>query len=147
MEEQKKPAGKPFTFPKQVEYGINIAFNAIFLIIVNNILAWGVLPWLTQDFKKLIWLFNLSIIASIAANVIFLFFNADWFTSLIKFFLNIISLVLGIRMLQVFPFDFSAYSFDWALVIRIILIVSIVGISIAILAELVKFIASVSKRV
>jgi hypothetical protein len=88
----------------------------------------------------------LSLIAAITANVIFFFFNADWFVSLLRFFLNTIGLILAVRMLQVFPFDFSAYTFDWALVIRILLILGIVGAGIAILAELVKFIAAVWNR-
>jgi len=146
MEQQKQPVAKPSIFPKQVEYGINIVFNAIFLVVVNNALEWGFLPFLTQDFKKIIWLFNVSIIATIIANVIFFFFDTDWFTSLVKFFLNAIGLTLAIIMLQVFPFDFSGYAFDWALVMRILLIIGIVGTGIGILAELFKFTAAVWKR-
>jgi hypothetical protein len=147
MEQQSSPAVKPFAFPKQVEYGINIVFNAVFLVIVNNILEWGFLPWLTQDFSKLVWLFNISLTATIIANVIFFFFNADWFASLVKFFLNIIGLVLAVRMLQVFPFDFSGYTFDWAVIMRIGLILGIVGTAVGILVELIKFTAAVWKRV
>jgi hypothetical protein len=137
---------RPPRFPKEIEYGVNIVFNALFLVVVNSILEWGVLPWLTQDFKRVIWLFNLSLIATITAYVIFFFFNADWFVSLLRFFLNIIGLILAVRMLQVFPFDFSTYTFNWALVIRILLILGVVGAGIAILAELVKFIAAVWNR-
>ena len=147
MEQQTRPAVKAPAFPKQIEYGINIVVNAVFLVIVNNVLKWDFAPWLTDDFNKVLWLFNISLIATITANVIFFFHNPGWFLSLIRFFLNTIGLILAVRMLQVFPFDFSAYSVNWALVMRIMLILGIVGVSIGVIAELIKFAAAVWKRV
>ena len=42
------------------------------------------------------------------------------------------------HVLTAFPFDFSAYSFDWALVVRIVLILAMVGAGIGTVAEIYK---------
>jgi len=41
-------------------------------------------------------------------------------------------------MYQVFPFDFSAYEFNWEMLTRVVMVIGIVGTGIAIVVEFLK---------
>jgi TM2 domain-containing membrane protein YozV len=45
-------------------------------------------------------------------------------------------------ILDVFPFDFSTYSFNWAPIVWIVLIMAIVGSGIGVLTEAMKLVSS-----
>jgi hypothetical protein len=47
-------------------------------------------------------------------------------------------MLVAIRMFQVFPFDFSAYEFDWERVARFVMVLGMIGIGIGIVVETVK---------
>ena len=130
---------------RKVGYLISIAVNAILLIIVNNILAWGWLSWLTQDFELLLPILNVSIVASIVANLIYLAYDAGWFKSLVDAGLLVISLGVAIRTWQVFPFDFTGWGFDWAPVIRLVLAFAILGMTIAVIVSVVRLIVMAAR--
>lgn len=49
-----------------------------------------------------------------------------------------VGLAAALRMLQVFPFDYSAYAFNWAAVTRLVLVVAVFGSAVAIVVELVR---------
>ncbi len=132
--------------PKQIEYAVSVIVNAALLVIFNNLLSWGVLPWLTSAFRDALWIINSSLIATIVANVVFFFFSPDWFLALLRFVLNVIGLVVVVTLLRVFPFNFSAYAANWTLGARIILIGAIVAISLGIIVELLKFVSAVLRR-
>ncbi|HET9258752.1 MAG TPA: hypothetical protein VFP42_01325, partial [Acidimicrobiia bacterium] len=51
---------------------------------------------------------------------------------------NLISIFVSYQVLLVFPFDFSAYDFNWALIVRIVLILAMVGAGLGMLTEAVK---------
>ena len=45
-----------------------------------------------------------------------------------------------LRILRVFPFAFAAYVFNWAALVRVVLVVAVVGSAIAIAVELARLI-------
>ena len=124
----------------RVGYVIAIVLNAALLVVVNNILAWGWISWLTEEWEEVLPLLNVSLTATILVNVVYLAFDAEWFKSLCELGLLSISLAVTIRVYQVFPFDFSAYDFDWAAMVRVILIIGMIGIGIAMIVQLVKLV-------
>jgi hypothetical protein len=133
--------------PPWVEYVATIVVNIIMLVVANNLLGWDILPFLTNDFNQMLWLVNLSLGATIAVNLAFIIYSQDWFKSLGRAVLSAISLALGIRFLQVFPFDFSMYeSTVWTGLVRGLIIFTIVVVGIALLAELVKFSIALATR-
>ncbi len=138
MQERKATVSKRTT--RRIGYGVAIAVNAAMLVIVNNILDWGWFGWLTEDLNDVIPLINLSLAASIVANAAYIANDSPVFKGVLELVVNTISLIVTIRLLQVFPFDFSEYSSVWETATRSILIVAIVGISVALLVELVKLI-------
>jgi hypothetical protein len=83
-------------------------------------------------------LINLSMVSSATANLIYLWYDPAWFKSLCQVGISAIGLGAAIRMLQVFPFDFAAYSFNWSALTRLLLALVILGSVVAIVAELVR---------
>lgn len=134
---------RPSPASRRLGYVITIALNAALLVIVNNLLAWGWLPFLTEEFNEVLPLLNVSIAASIAVNLVYLFFDPAWFNALAEMGLLAVSLAVTIRMYRVFPFDFSPYDFDWALTARILLILGMVGMGAGMIANLVKLVTAV----
>jgi hypothetical protein len=125
---------------RRVGYVVAIAVNLVLIFVVNNLLDWGWPSFLTDDFEQLLPLINLSLMASIVANLIYLWFDPAWFKSMTQIVLGMISLVVTVRTLQVFPFDFSGYDVNWEAVTRVVLVFLIVVIGIAVLVEIGKLI-------
>jgi hypothetical protein len=123
---------------RRIGYVVAIAVNIALLVIANNILEWDWFPWLTEDFRDVLPVINASLIASIAANAAYVAYDARWFKTIAEFGLLVISLIATIRLLQVFPFDFSAYEFGWATLCRSLLGLAIFGICVGMLVQLVQ---------
>jgi len=85
-----------------------------------------------------VWLVNLSLATSAAVNVVYLGYDRAWLKSVCQIGVSAIGLAAAIRMLQVFPFDFSSSAFPWTAVTRLLLILAIFGSVVAVLVELVK---------
>ena len=117
---------------------VAIVVNVFLLIAANNLLAWDIFPFLTNDFERVLPILNVSLAAAIAVNLIYLAYDAGWFKSLTQIGLLAISLVVTVRLYQVFPFDFSAYEFGWETLAQWVLILAMVGVGIGVAAELVR---------
>jgi len=128
-------------------YGVAVAVNVAMLWVVNNLLDWGWPSWLTDDFEQVLPIVNVSIVATIVVNLMYIIYDAAWFKSMFQVALLVISLVVTVRLYRVFPFDFSAYSFNWEAVTRGILILVCIAVGIGLIAELVKFARSSAKAV
>jgi len=123
---------------RRAGYVAAVVVNSVLLVVINVRPGWGVLPFLTDDVTEVLWLINLSLAASTAVNLTYLWFDRSWFKSLCQIGTAFISLVAAVRLYQVFPFDFSAYAFNWAAVTRVILALAIFGSVVAIAVEVVK---------
>ncbi len=121
-------------------YGVAVAANVLLLVIVNNLEEWDVVSWLTDDFSKVVGIISFSLWATIVANAVFIAYDPKWFKAALQAVLNAISVVVMIRIYQVFPFDFDRYDFDWGMLVRIILIIGIVGTTVATVVEVGKVI-------
>ena len=119
-------------------YAVAIAGNVALLVIVNNILDWGWLPWLTADFREVLPVMNVSLGASIAVNAVYLLYDARGFKAGAELGLLIISLIVTIRIWRVFPFDFSAYDFGWGTLARWLLGLALFGIAVAMLVQVIQ---------
>jgi hypothetical protein len=119
-------------------YVIAIAVNVVMLYVVNNLLAWNILPFLTDDFGRVLWLIDVSLLATIMVNFVYVAYDQRWFRSLGQIGLNLISLVVAVRMYQVFPFDFTGSTFDWTQIARVVIIFTILGTAIGAMVEAFK---------
>jgi len=135
---KKKSKPRPPRGVRRFGYGVAIAVNAVGLVVVNNLPDWTILRFLTDDFATILPIINVSFAASIAVNAAYLANDGASFKSSGQLVLNAISLVAIVRTLQVFPFDFTDYSFDWGLMARVALVIGIVGIVVGSLVEIRK---------
>jgi hypothetical protein len=119
-------------------YVIAIAVNVVMLYVVNNLLAWNILPFLTDDFGRVLWLIDVSLLATIMVNFVYVAYDQRWFRSLGQIGLSLISLVVAVRMYQVFPFDFTGSTFDWTQIARVVIIFTILGTAIGAMVEAFK---------
>ncbi len=122
----------------QFGYMVAIAVNIAMLVIANNILAWGWVPFLTADFEQVLWLINLSLLATIAVNVVYLAYDAEWFKSVCQIGLGGITVAVAVRTYQVFPFDFSASQFNWEPVTRFVIVLTVIGTVITMITAVVR---------
>jgi hypothetical protein len=98
--------------------------------------GWAAVPFLTADFRTVLWLIDLSLVVTIALNVLYLIRDPRWLTAGGAVVTTAIGLAAAVRMLQVFPFDLGDSGF-WPVVFRVLLWVAVVGSIIAIIANLV----------
>jgi hypothetical protein len=127
--------------PQKSEFIVAIIANLVFLYIVNNLLSWN-LSFIAPSFQEVLWIFNLSIGASIVGNILFLIYHPGWFRSLIKIILNILSFMVAYYLYVVFPFILSS---GITVLVKMVLILVMVVLVIANLVEVVKLIISLFK--
>jgi hypothetical protein len=131
----------PSVTTRKVGYLIGFVVNGILLYLVNERPGWREVPFLTERMTDVLPLINLSLLVGAAANLLYVVVDAAWVRSLGQIAVAVVGIVAALRMLQVFPFDFSPYAFDWATVARWVLAVAIFGSSVSIVVELVRLVA------
>jgi hypothetical protein len=123
---------------RRVGYVVSAAVNVVLLVVANNLLEWDVLPWLTDDFERVVGILTLSLGVSALGNVALAVSDPPWFKSAAQAVMQAIGFVATLRLFQVYPVDFSAYDFNWDVVARGVLILALVGTAISVLVELGK---------
>ena len=116
-------------------YVMAVIVNAALLVLVDVRPGWAVVPFLTDDFVRVLWLVNLSLAAGAVVNLAYLGYDRAWFKSVGEIGVAVIGFVLAVRMWQVFPFDLTA---GWSTVARVLLSVAVVGSVVAVLTELAR---------
>ena len=128
---------------RRLGYLVAIAVSAGIVFVLNNLLAWDIVPFLTDDFDQLLPIINASLAATIVINFIWILYDAAWVRSTGQIILNVTSIAVLTLTLRVFPFDFSPSSFDWASLSKIIIVFLIVALVIATIIEVVKLVSAV----
>jgi len=126
------------------EYLVAIIFNLIFLYIVNNLLNWHVY-FITNAFNDVLWIINLSIIATIIGNALLLLYSPERFRHVIKIVLNIFAFIATYFVYEVFPFNFYNSFYNWG--INILLILAMIGIVIATIVEIYLLVTGRTKLI
>jgi hypothetical protein len=130
---------------RRIGYTVAIVVNVAVLVVAHNLLDWGWFPWLTAEFDEVLPIITVSIVASIVANAVYLAYDLKWFRSAAEIGLLAVSLAATIRILQVFPFDFSAYEFGWGTLVRSVLGVAIAAIALAMLVQVIRLVRLVAR--
>ena len=89
-------------------YTVAIAVNVGLIYVVQNLLEWDWIPFLTGDFEQLVGIVTVSLVASAVANLLWIAYDGAWFRSAGQLMLNAIGLAVAIRTYRVFPFDLSS---------------------------------------
>ena len=141
---QKAERRRPSKGTRRFGYGISIVVQVALLILVNNLVAWDIAPFITDEFNDLVPYINVSLVASMVVNALCFAFDPRWFRSLTQAILNVITLVVIVQTYRIFPFDFSGSDFNWTALTRTGLIVLMVLVGVGIIGELVKMFQALS---
>jgi len=136
---------RPAVGDRRVGYVVAVLVNAAVLYAVNVWPGWQALPFLTEDMRLVLGLVNASMLVSIVANMVSFVADPRWLKALGDIVTTAVGIAALVRMWQVFPFDFSGSSFDWALVVRVAMGVAIGGSAIALVVAFVSFVKSVGR--
>lgn len=117
------------------EYIGAIIANGVLVFVLNNLYRWSV-PFLTESYKDCIWAIDISLIAVIIANFVFIFFDRDWFKHLLQVFTSAASLMCLYVINAIFPFEFANPA--WYLVVKIFLIVAMAVTGAGVLYNIIR---------
>lgn len=120
---------------RKVGYAVLILLNGVFLFVANNLLTWGWPPWLTDDFEAVLPTLDLAIVVTMIANVVYLAYDPPRVRAGGDIVTTALSLVVGIRMWQVFPFDFTGYAGSWDTLVRWVIGFGIAATAIALVVD------------
>jgi hypothetical protein len=140
------PARRPSVAARRSGYLIAVAINTALLYLVNVQPGWQAVPFLTASTSEVIGLVNLSFAAGLAASLACLVHDSRWLKSLGDLVTAAIGIAVAAAVWQVFPFDFHGSSFDWAQLVRVLLIVAIVGGGIAVLVQAASLVRLAARR-
>jgi hypothetical protein len=133
------PARPPVT-TRRVGYLIAAAINTALMYAINVWPGWQTVPFLTDDTHRVLGLVTLSLAVGAIVNVIFLVADPPWVKALGNLVTAGIGLAVLAGVLQVFPFDFTNASFDWGLLIRVVMGVGIAGAALGVLVGIVSLV-------
>ena len=131
----RKKSSKKSSPARKIGYVFAILFMILFLWIVRHLQDWGI-TWLNEDFDKCLFYIELSLYASIAAQVLFIIYDNKWFKHLIQAATNVFGALSVIMLYVIYPFTFS--DAHWSKWVRIGLLIVFVITVITIIVELVK---------
>jgi peptidoglycan biosynthesis protein MviN/MurJ (putative lipid II flippase) len=132
-------ASRPSTGSRRAGYVIAAVINGVLLWLIHVWPGWDAVPFLTADFDTVLWLIDVSLVATIALNLIYMVRDPRWLTAAGAVVTTAIGLAAAVRMLQVFPFDFGDSEF-WPVVVRVGLWLAVVGAAIGIIVNLVALV-------
>ena len=90
--------------PARVGYVVAVLVNAGLLYVAENLLAWNV-PYVTEDWVAVLWAVRLSLVAGLAANAMYVAYDAAWFRHLTGIGTGALALLSMVITYAVFPFD------------------------------------------
>lgn len=122
---------------RRLGYLIAVAVNAALLFVVNEWPGWQAVPFLTPDAEQVVPIVNASLVVGGMLNLIYLARDPTWLRAIGDAITTAIALAVLIRMLQVFPFDFSGSSFNWDFWVRFTLWFLTIATGIALIVQTV----------
>ncbi len=132
------PHRRPPVGARRTGYIIAGVINALLAFLINAEPGWSALGFLTADTRQAVGLVNLSLVAGIAANVVYLVRDTPRVKALGDLITTGIGLAATVRIWQVFPFDFAGYTWDWARLVRIALVIAVIGAAIGLVIQVVR---------
>lgn len=128
----------PSRAAKRFGYLVAAACNVALAYLVNQWPGWQAIPFLTEDAAQVVKLVNLSLVAGMLMNLIYVVADPAWLRALGNVITTGISLAVLVRMLRVFPFDFAGTDVDWETWVRAGLILLIILTSLGLFGTIVQ---------
>ncbi len=134
---------RPSVASRRFGYALGITLNVLMIFFINEWPGWQEVPFLTDATNDVLPLLNASLVISAVVNAVYLIADPRWLKALGDAFTAVVSFAVILLVLVVFPFDFSAYSFDWAMLVTVMLWIGMIGSAIAVVANLVTLVREV----
>ncbi len=122
---------------RRASYVGTIVVNVVLFWVVGWLLEWGWPGFLTDEFAGLVPWIRVSLAVGVVVAIACTFWDPRWFVAVGESLKAVVSVIVTLWILNVFPFDFTGYASWWEPVTRIALIVGIVAASIAVIVNLV----------
>ena len=123
---------------RRAGYVVAIIVNLLVYGFINTWPGWDSFDFVTADAADVVPLVNLSIGVSILANIVYLVVDAPRVKAIGEMVVSAVAMVVSVIVLRVFPFDFSAYTFPWELLTRVVLVIAVIGSGISVLVNLYR---------
>jgi uncharacterized membrane protein len=144
-------------------YGVSIFWSIVLIIFFSffhRYIAWyyvepggGVirLSILTNDYFAWLPILVTALVISVAANILLIIYDRYWLRKILQIILNVIGVVVVVKLVSIFPFDFSMIPYATVVdivpvVVTIILIVIAVGLGVGALVRFIKLITEATKK-
>ncbi len=134
---RRRTKARPSRAARRFGYVVAIVLNAAMLYAINVWPGWDVVPFLTDDTVDVLDVVNASIVATLAANVVYVFRDPPRVKALGDVVTTVVGLVAMVVIWRVFPLDLSS---GWETVARVLLAIGIVGSGIAIVTGIVRLV-------
>lgn len=132
---------------RRTGYVVAAIVNLVVLCVANHLLEWEWPPFLTAAYEDLLPWIQLSLGATVAANLLWAVHDPGWFRHLGEATLDAITVVVAVRTWQLFPFDFTTYSAIWEVGTRTLIVIGGVGAAIGMLVQLGRFVGDVGRPI
>jgi hypothetical protein len=129
------------TAARRAGYLVAAAVNLVLLYLVLVWPGWEALSFLTDSFTQVVGLLSASLLVGAAANLVYVVADPPRVRAAGQLVVSAFSLAATVRLLQVFPFDFSGWSFDPTWLVRLLLWVAVVGTVVGMVTELVRLVS------
>lgn len=121
---------------RRLGYGVAIAINLVLVWVVGNLLEWELVGFLTPEFADVAPLIQVGLWVTVGANVVYMMDDRTFSTRAARLVVDIVNLFVTFRVFTVFPFDFSAHTFNWGFVFRAVLVIALIGTAIGAVVHL-----------
>ncbi len=128
------------TAPSRFGHLLAAEVDAILLWVSHQLLDWGWPAFLTDDFASVLGLVTAALVASIVVNLALVFHDRGRFEVATELVTTAFGLAVGLRLLEVFPFDFAGYANDWSGAVHGVLVLLIGVTGLAMVVTLVRLV-------
>lgn len=121
---------------RRTGHAIAAVVNVVLLYLINARPGWEVVPLFTADMTRALPLINLSLMAGVVVNMVYLAYDRAWLVAAGGVVTTGIGLAALARLWQVFPFDLAG-SPGWSATVRVLLLLAMAGSVIGLIVQLV----------
>ncbi len=94
-------------------YLLAILINGAIYYVINNVPIWSYIPFLTDGYKDVLWIANISIGFTTFMYATFMVFDPRWYRSLMRAVANVFTLYSVHIFRLVFPLDLTGTTARW----------------------------------
>ncbi|PFG43744.1 hypothetical protein ATJ88_2451 [Isoptericola jiangsuensis] len=140
MDASATTAARPGVGARRAGYVVAAGVQVLVLVVLHVWPGWQAAPFLTEATVEVLPAVNASIVAGLVAQLVYVVADPPRLRAFGDVVVTAVGLVAIVTVWDVFPFTFPGQTFDWELLVRILLVLAAVGSVLAILAGLVRLV-------